>query len=88
MVTVSLTDLNQRPSHVARLAETEPVHIQKYGRSFLVLQRERDPIEEMRAAGLIRPPKSTLNGPLPTTDLEPEVGEALYEEFLASRTLS
>ena len=87
MAVVTLTELNQHPSRVARMAETEPVHIRRYGRDYLVLRREDDPLAAMRAAGLIRSPKTTGTplGPLPHLDVTAEEGEAIYEEFIESR---
>jgi|GEM_PF-3262368 len=87
MAVVTLTELNQHPSRVARLAESGPVHIHRYGRSYLVLHREDDPVEAMRAAGLIRPPTAT--GPLefPDLGLSDDEAEALYADFEASRRL-
>ena len=91
MAVVTLTELNQRPSRVARMAEVEPVHIQRYGRDYLVLQRDQtpeDPLAALRAAGLIRPAKrpGIPAGPAPVTSVSPEEGEAIYAEFLASRS--
>ena len=87
MPVVTLTELNQHPSRVARLAEPGPVHIHRYGRSYLVLHLEDDPVEAMRAAGLIRPPTAHGDLDLPTLGLSPEEAEALYADFEASRRL-
>jgi len=87
MTMVTLTELNQHPSQVARLAETEPVHIRRYGRSYLVLHREDDPLEDLRAAGLIRPPKTRVFEPVDHHVLNHDAAEAAYEDFLSSRSL-
>ena len=88
MAVVTLTDLNQQPSRIARMAEREPVYITKYGRSHLVLQRVEDPVAEMRAAGLIRPRKRAASpvGPAPDLGIPPEQAEAIYSDFLAARS--
>jgi hypothetical protein len=85
MAFATLTELNQRPSHIARLAESEPVHIQKYGRPFLVLQRESDPVEDLRAAGLIRAPIDKFPDTFPNLGVTSDHAEVIYDEFLAER---
>ena len=82
---VTLTEFNQRPSFVARLAEREPVRIQRYGRDYLVLHRVIDPIADLRAAGLIRSPKSTAPVSSGGLGLPDDDAERLYSEFEDSR---
>lgn len=90
MTVVTLTELNQHPSRVARMAETEPVFIRRYGRDYLVLRRDEpadDPLAALRAAGLLRPAKNPHpDGPPPSMNLTAEEAEALYDDFLASRS--
>jgi hypothetical protein len=87
MTTVTLTELNQHPFRVARLAESEPVHVHRYGRGSLVLRREDDPVEDMRAAGLIRAPRAHSVATLPSLPLSTAYAAAAYDDFLASRAL-
>jgi len=87
MVVATLTELNRNPSRLAQIAEREPVHILRYGREYLVLHRVADPVEDMRAAGLIRQPKAVDRKRLPSLDIDPEFAEDIYQDFLLSRSL-
>jgi hypothetical protein len=86
MAIATLTELNQQPSRVARLAETEPVHIQRFGRPYLVLRREHDVVSELRAAGLISSPRASPRSELPSLDISQAQGEKLYYEFENERS--
>jgi antitoxin (DNA-binding transcriptional repressor) of toxin-antitoxin stability system len=67
--TISLTDFNQNPSRAVRLAESDgAVHITRRGRVAYRLSAERpvpgDPVDELVAAGLATPPRTTSRHPI------------------------
>jgi len=70
------------------MAREEPVVIERYGRPFLVVSRAQevsDPVESMRAAGLIRAAREADNSPLPVLDLDPATAQAIMADLAAAR---
>jgi antitoxin (DNA-binding transcriptional repressor) of toxin-antitoxin stability system len=90
MATVTLTEYNQRPSRIARLARHEDVVITDRGQPVLRLSRIDQPPsrrDALIASGVISRPARRRIGPLPRTTTSPEVARSIIEEWEAEREL-
>ena len=88
MATVTLTEYNQRPSRVARLARHEDVIITDRGQAVLRLSRI-GPSSSRRAAliesGVITRPARRRRGPLPQPSTPRDVARSVVKEWEAER---
>ena len=87
MATVTLTEYNQRPSRVARLARHEDVIITDRGQAVLRLSRIGPPSSRraaLLASGVITRP-ARRRGPLPRSSTPQDVARSVIEEWEAER---
>ncbi|MDR1999165.1 MAG: hypothetical protein LBQ06_04385 [Frankiaceae bacterium] len=89
MATVTLTEYNQRPSRVARLARYEDVIITDRGQPVLRLSRIEQPPsrrDALIASGVIsRPARRRAGEPLPRPSTPPEAARSIIETWEAER---
>ena len=88
MATMTMTEFNRNPSAAARIARTEPVIVTERGRAafeYRAVKPAVSRLDELIAAGLVRPAR--LHGPIVNSEptLDPAVGREIYEQFWADR---
>lgn len=83
MKSITLTELNQNPSRATRLADNDEVIVMRRGRAayrITKIESSGDPLDELVAAGLARPARSTSarsNRSFPTLRTDDDLGAAL-----------
>ena len=84
MKTVSMTEFNQNPSRIARLAERDEVIVLRRGRAVLKVtgvdaSAGEDPLDAMIRAGLARPPRARKRrtDPFPSVRTNADLGTML-----------
>lgn len=83
MKTVSMTEFNQRPSRVARLAADADVIVLRRGKPVLKIthvgqDEPDDPLDALIRSGLVRPPRSgSREQPLPSIRTDVDLDAAL-----------
>ncbi len=86
MTSITLTELNQNPSRATRLADHGEVIVMRRGRPAYRITRiesDGDPLDELVAAGLARPPRSRTprsTRRFPTLATTVDLGAALDAE--------
>ena len=84
---MTMTEFNRNPSLAARLARADVVTITDRGKPSLELRSVRadDPFQDLRRAGLVRPPVRKSSQPFPPQSIEPALAMQIIDELAGDR---